>query len=142
MSSKLCPSHNFALIWPGLGACASTLFYRLLGSAQLENLNMILDQEFWVKSFGSSILDQEFWVKTFKPTILDQECWIKSFGSRVLGSRVLDQASWNKSFGSRVLDQEFWVKTFVSGVLGQMFWIKSLECLSHQWMKKTLNVIS
>ena len=65
MSSKLCPSHNFALIWPGLGACASTLLYRLLGSGQLEDLNIILDQEFldqefWIKSFGSRVLEQEF----------------------------------------------------------------------------------
>ena len=73
MSSKLCPSHNFALIWPGLGACASTLFYRLLGSAQLENLNMILDQEFWVKSFGSRVLGQDFCIRSVGSNVLDQE---------------------------------------------------------------------
>ena len=46
VSSKLCPSHNFALIWPGLGACASTLLYRLLGSAQLKNQILISGQNF------------------------------------------------------------------------------------------------
>ena len=64
-----------------------------------------VEQDLWIKIFGSRSLDQDLWIKIFGSRSLDQDIWIKIFGSR-----SLDQDLWIKVFGSRSLDQDLWIK--------------------------------